>query len=442
MHVWFPAWVFVMGCSTPQLPTAATAPAVADPGPGDEEKGDPMPPWVDAAVQEAVDWEEMPGTTSEDDPARRDALRAFFLAHPVYEDPARRQALADMACAMGTEAAHERLAKQPPAKPMVVEVKGPAWRLVVAHASDWCTSDDWAYFTHTVDEGVTARGIDYAYAGAEVSEVVVTSGGAEQARLTLDGQGYLLAKANARSQDAAHDMPDGVLEQAWDYFGDAPPPSAAPSSTAQPAARFAPIHAAHAACIEADPTQTGLNLCGRDTRDRWIAEVTALEKQLSTEHPGLDLTRAWAAHRDAEFAWLTQIYTRDGSMWSMVHAGHQSRFLEDRATELAYDLCAPRPIVEPGDDCYSDAVGEHDAFVLCDEAVYDADLHTAYQQLLSKCDPPTQALLKASQRLWLAHRDVDTPVCSKMTDEVDRTLRVRHRVEQLRRYLEAAEEGM
>lgn len=395
--------------------------------------------WIDEAVEQALDWEEMPGTTRDDDPVHTEALRSFFKTHPEYRDPARRQALADMACALGTEQAHERLMKPNKPAPMAVEVSGPQWQVVVAHASDWCTSDDWSVFTHTVGEAARARGIAYAYAGAEVSEVVVTAAGAEQARLTLSGQGYLMAKANAPSRGAGHDLPDGVISEMTKYFGAPEPALAAP---ALPSNAFARIHAAHAACIEADPTQTGLNLCGRDTRDRWAAEVASLEEQLAAVHPGLDLTTAWAAHRDAEFAWLTHVYTRDGSMWPMVFAGHQSRFLEDRATELAHDLCAPRPVLLPSDDCYSDATGTYDAFVLCDEAVYDADLNAVYPQLLATADAETQGLLRASQRLWLAHRDVDTPVCSKMTAEVARPLRVRHRVEQLRRYLEAAEEGM
>lgn len=196
-------------------------------------------------------------------------------------------------------------------------------------------------------------------------------------------------------------------------------------------ASFVPIDAAYDTCIEADPSQTGLNLCGRDRRDAYAGLVTELEGRLSAAHPGTDLTTAWRAHRDAEHAWLTQLYTRDGSMWPMVHAGHEARFLQDRAVELSYALCDPPPAFTASDDCYGKA--------LCEEAVYDADLNAAYQTLTSGSGGATTDLLRASQRAWIAHRDVETPPCTGAP--VARALRVRQRVEQLRRYVEAAEIG-
>lgn len=232
--------------------------------------------------------------------------------------------------------------------------------------------------------------------------------------------------------------PSGVAEP---EVPDAPVSAGTNLAEHPPWSAFQDIEEAHATCIDADPSQTGLNLCGRDRMDAWSARVAALEARATEAHAPLDVTTAWRAHRDAELAWLGRVYTRDGSMWPMVHAGHASAFLRDRAVELAYDLCEPRPVTAPADDCYSDAIGKYDGFVLCDEAVYDADLNTAYQQLLKASGREEAALLKASQRLWLAHRDVETPACSKMTQEVARTLRVRHRVEQLRRYVEAAEIG-
>jgi hypothetical protein len=183
------------------------------------EEGDPTPEWVTEAVAQATDWEVMPGTTSEENPERTLELRAFFLAHPEYEDPDERQKLADMACSLGTEEAHKRLNNPKAAQPMVVHVDSASWSLVISHSSYWCTSDDWSYFTNEVDEAVAAKGIQTAYANAEVSQVVVKSGETELARIPMDGQGYVFARAGQPTSEMEHDMPEGVIQGAMEYFG-------------------------------------------------------------------------------------------------------------------------------------------------------------------------------------------------------------------------------
>lgn len=205
-------------------------PGVEEPGaeaPGVEEPKQPEPKqpepedWIEIAVEEALGWEEMPGTTMDEDYAeqRRGELRTFFEAHEVYADPQEREKLADLACAFQIEGAHERLRSPKPREAAEVEVDGDGWRLVVAHASGWCTSDDWSWFTAEVGEALEGTGIVYAYAGAENDVLVVRRGGAEVARHPLEGQGYLLLAEGRPPGEAPHDMVDGVLEAASGYFG-------------------------------------------------------------------------------------------------------------------------------------------------------------------------------------------------------------------------------
>ena len=175
--------------------------------------------WVAAAVEEALDWEVMPGTTGDPEPGRAEALRAFFLAHPEYQDPERRAGLADLACAFGTEEAHTRLTQPTPAVPFVVEVTEPSWRLVVIHAGDWCTSDDWAWFTNEIGEALQTHGIQSVYADASHNAVVVQRGGQEAGRYPLEGTGYLALQAGRAPEDTAHDLPESVMSQLNTYFG-------------------------------------------------------------------------------------------------------------------------------------------------------------------------------------------------------------------------------
>lgn len=177
------------------------------------------PPWVEAAVREALEWEVMPGTTAVEDPTRPPALRAFFLGHPEYEAADRRAALADLACAFGTEEAHKRLSAPAAPAPYVVELTDPSGRVVLAHASSWCTSDDWSWFTNEVGEALKGRGIPYAYAGAEYNELVLRRGEAEVARFPLSGQGYLATELGRAPTEIGHSMVEDVLPALWAYYG-------------------------------------------------------------------------------------------------------------------------------------------------------------------------------------------------------------------------------
>lgn len=214
-----PATPVVQDRAAPAVPSAPLAPAPEAPIP-------PAPPapdtvaWVDQAVGEALAWEVMPGTTDDpDDGTRAAALRTFFLAHPEYADAARRAPLADHACAIGTEASHERITKPPARVPLEVAVDKESWRLVVAHSAVLCTSDDWSWYTHEVGEAVGAMGIQYEHAEAENDVVIVRRGGAEVARLPLEGQGYVVAGAGRSPLALGHDMSAGVIEAVSTYFG-------------------------------------------------------------------------------------------------------------------------------------------------------------------------------------------------------------------------------
>lgn len=179
--------------------------------------------WVDQAVDEAIAWEVMPGTTEEEDPARRPVLRAFFESHPEYADAEARGPLSAHACGLGgTEAAHEWLTHPPPRTPVTVEVSGDDWRVFVAHADAWCTSDDWSWYSSEANTGAGARGAVIAYGGPDNDAVVVMSEGREVARAALSGQGFLALRAGAPSAEIAYDP--SAIESALDaYFG--PPTS-------------------------------------------------------------------------------------------------------------------------------------------------------------------------------------------------------------------------
>ncbi len=181
--------------------------------------------WVDGAVGEALVWEIMPGTTGDEDDGHRAAeLRSFFLAHPEYRDPARRVILSRHACGLGgTEAAHRYLSGPPPRETLVIDVTVDDWRLLVVHADDYCTSDDWTYYSNDAQQAGIALGAATEYAGPDVVDVAVRRGGVEQSRLPVTGQGYLMVRAGQDPLDLEYsptfkddmeqyferDLPDG-----------------------------------------------------------------------------------------------------------------------------------------------------------------------------------------------------------------------------------------
>ncbi|MCA9489814.1 MAG: hypothetical protein KC621_07815 [Myxococcales bacterium] len=214
------------GMETPVEPTSAPVdpPEVVEPEPAAPPEPEDPTAWVDEAVREALDWEIMPGTSGEegDDGQRAEALRTFFLAHPEYAEAEAREPLAAHACGMdGTEAAHEWLTNPPPKVPLVIEVDDDEWRLLVAHADVHCTSDDWAWYSSEAISGAEARGAKTAWAGPDEDLVVVRVGGEERIRLPLTGQGFFVARANAKPGEIAYD-PSAITSGLDDYFGPVP----------------------------------------------------------------------------------------------------------------------------------------------------------------------------------------------------------------------------
>ena len=185
------------------------------------EPADPTEPaWIDQAVQEALDWEIMPGTSGgEEDPARPQVLRAFFLSHPEYADPEQRQRLSAQACGFdGTEAAHEYLAHPPARTAVTVEVDVAEWRVLVPIVDVHCTSDDWSWYSNEASEAAVARGAVTSYGGADNDVLVVMSGGTELARVPLVGQGFLAVRAGAGPLEIDYDP--SVIERSLEaYFG-------------------------------------------------------------------------------------------------------------------------------------------------------------------------------------------------------------------------------
>lgn len=217
------------GSNAPPAPDALAAdaaPVVGGAPGGPAAPAAPIAPadlaWLEPAVAEALAWEVMPGTTDEPDPARADALRAFFLAHPEYGDPARREALAAEACGLGgTEAAHAWLRAPPPREPLVVDVTDEDWKVFVAHAAHHCTSDDWTWYTAEASQEATARGAATAYGTPTHDALVVRRGDVEVARVPLAGQGFLAARAGRDPKPIAYAPTPEVLPELDAYLGPA-----------------------------------------------------------------------------------------------------------------------------------------------------------------------------------------------------------------------------
>ena len=195
---------------SPPDPTPAPVP---EPDAPDEDEGPTG--WID----EAIEMETMPGTSGDESEERMKELRAFFLAHPEYEDPAELEKLADLACGYGLEEAHVKLHDPEPRTPRTVTVEKPGWKLMVAYSEYHCTSDDWSWFTNEVREAVSPKGVGWDYAGATHDVLVVKLGDEEVQRVPLEGQGYLMLHDGKDPQHAGHDMPEGVIEAAQDAFG-------------------------------------------------------------------------------------------------------------------------------------------------------------------------------------------------------------------------------
>ncbi len=196
-----------LGCKSQKPPVSTpeeAQPALpAEPAPAEAPEASA---WVEEAVEAALEWEIMPGTSGEPAPVRAGELRAFFTSHPEYADPERRGQLADPACGLGsTEAAHERLQSPPEATPLVVEVTRKDWAVVVAYADVMCTSDDWTYYSHDALEAGEQAGALTAYANADEPVVIVRSGEEELARVPLEGQGFKVLRAGEDPREIGYD---------------------------------------------------------------------------------------------------------------------------------------------------------------------------------------------------------------------------------------------
>lgn len=215
----------VLGCGG-QSPIGSMDQAAVVPVPPSEASEPPEAEasWVDVAVQEALEWEVMPGTTAEeDDGTRAAALRTFFLAHPEYEDPARRAPLAESACGLdGTEAAHEYLVNPPPKVPVVVDVSVEDWKVFATHADRHCTSDDWGWYASESNMAAADRGVTTAHGGPDNDVLIVRRDGVEVARVPLAGQGFLVVRAGAKEQELGYAPTPEILPEMEAYFADAP----------------------------------------------------------------------------------------------------------------------------------------------------------------------------------------------------------------------------
>jgi len=172
--------------------------------------------------------DEMPEALAPEVRAERiEAMAAWVLANP--EAIGMREQLVDRLTSHDQEAAAEALAgiKEDfaPSGAAQVAVETAPWRVVVAFAQYYDTSEDWAFFVNDVFTASKphAIGTDYIDKGAERIEVVrrgITVATLPLAPDTREpfAQGYVAAMEGKEPIVLGHDLSDAVLEQLSEYF--------------------------------------------------------------------------------------------------------------------------------------------------------------------------------------------------------------------------------
>ena len=206
-------WCFTLACSS------ASSAAEPKPTPVTKSAASTDAAWIDTAIEEALDAELMPGTSGGPDPSRKDALRAFFKAHPEYKQPDRRALLWEHACGLdGTEAAHAFITEPPPKTPVQIEVKTDDWGVLVAHASGHCTSDDWSHYSYEASEAARALGVTTAYGNPKNDALIIRRDGKELHRIKLEGQGFIAVRAGKAPMPMMYDP--GISGEVKRFFSD------------------------------------------------------------------------------------------------------------------------------------------------------------------------------------------------------------------------------
>jgi len=190
-----------------------------------------------ALADELVEAEQAPPPFSDEEPEplapevraeRVDALAAWAVDHP--EALTHGRLLVDRLHAHADERAEEALAgllaDLQPKDPLQVEVATAPWRLVVAYANAYDTSEDWAFFVHDVFEAGKEHAVGQGHLKLGHDRLQVTRRGIVVHEVELPPEvtepfasGYLAVMEGKAPVVVGHAPPDEVLEELSDYFG-------------------------------------------------------------------------------------------------------------------------------------------------------------------------------------------------------------------------------
>lgn len=87
------------------------------------------------------------------------------------------------------------------------------------------------------------------------------------------------------------------------------------------------------------------------------------------------------------------------------------------AVLTATNVCAEASDAKKATGCFATAISQYDMNVCTGQAFKKADaaLNALYRQMMSRYEPADQALLKDSERKWLAYRDAECAFESNST---------------------------
>ena len=190
-----------------------------------------------AVAEELLEAELAPPPFSEEEPEeladevraeRLEALAAWVVETP--EVVARRKLVVDRLQSHADEAAAEAyagvVADFDASDPAKVEVATAPWRVVVAYAQYYDTSEDWAFFVNDVFEAGKGHAIGSGYLSKGATQLQVTRRGIAVATIDLPpetrepfAQGYVAAMEGKEPLLLGHDQPDELLFDLSDYFG-------------------------------------------------------------------------------------------------------------------------------------------------------------------------------------------------------------------------------
>jgi uncharacterized protein YecT (DUF1311 family) len=101
-----------------------------------------------------------------------------------------------------------------------------------------------------------------------------------------------------------------------------------------------PIAVANEACQRTNDTTLGMGSCLGETMERWDRQLNLNYRRLlglldaDRQVPVKAAQRAWITWRDAQFAAITSVHQRDGTVWGLVSTGRRIDLVREQAIRL------------------------------------------------------------------------------------------------------------